>query len=81
MMMMQSRMESEQRERQYRNESEQREHEYQLCQEEKAVAREDACMQRQKMNMMFIAMINKNSWGTTATHQLAPEMLKKYFNV
>jgi hypothetical protein len=60
MMMMQSCMESEQRERQYRNESEQRECEYQLCWEDMAIARKDACVQRQMMNMMFLAMMNRN---------------------
>ncbi len=60
MMMMQSHMESEQREQQYRNASEQQEREYHLCQEEMAIARKNAHAQRQMMNMMFMAMMNRN---------------------
>jgi hypothetical protein len=60
MMIMQSRMKSEQREQQYRNESEQQEREYHLCREEMATARKDAHVQRQMMNMMFMVMMNRN---------------------
>ena len=49
MMMMQNKMDNDQRERQYKSESEQREREYQLRREEMAIAREEACTQRQMM--------------------------------
>jgi hypothetical protein len=54
-------MESEKRE--YRNESEQREREYKLCWEDMVIASMDACAQRQIMNMMFMAMIDRNGGG------------------
>ncbi len=38
----------------------QREQEYQLHREVMAIVREDACMQRQLMNVMMMAMLNKN---------------------
>jgi hypothetical protein len=58
MMMYQSRAESEQRERQFKINAEQRDQEHQLCREEMAIAREDACAQRQNMNVMMMAMLN-----------------------
>jgi hypothetical protein len=68
MLMMQNRMDNEQRERQYKSESEQREREFQLCWEEMAIVREEARAQRQMMsaqtqmmNTMFMAMLNKNT--------------------
>ena len=68
MMMMQNRMDNEQRERQYKSESEQREREFQLCREEMAIARKEAWAQRkmmsaqtQMMNAMFMAMLKKNT--------------------
>jgi hypothetical protein len=60
MMMMQNRLDNEQRERQYESESEQREQEYQLCREEMGIGREDARAQRQMMNIMLMSMLNKN---------------------
>ena len=60
MMMMQNRMDNEQRERQYKSEKEQRDREYELRREEMAIVREDAHAQRQIMNMMLMSMLNKN---------------------
>ncbi len=45
-----------------------------------AIVYKDACAQRQMMNMMFMAMMNRKG-GTTATCQLAPATLKQYFYV
>ncbi len=58
--MYQNRAKLEQRERQSRIDAEQRDREYQLHREEMAIAREDACAQRQLMNVMMMAMLNKN---------------------
>ena len=63
MMMMQNRHESEQREQQNRIDAEQRDWEYQLRREEMAIAREDARAQRQLMNVMLMAMLNRNGVG------------------
>jgi len=63
MMMMQNRHESDQREQQNRIDAEQRDREYQLRREEMAIAREDARAQRQLMNMMLMAMMNRNGGG------------------
>ena len=67
MMMHQSRMESEQREhqnkqreRQHRIDAKLREREYELCREEMAIARKEACAQRQLMNVMMMLLLNKN---------------------
>ena len=60
--MYQSQSESEQRERQSRIDAEQRDREHQLCHEDMAIAREDACAQRQLMNVMTMVMLNRN-WG------------------
>jgi len=67
MMMMQHRLDNEQREQQYKIEYEQREREYELRREEMAIAREDARAQRQMMhaqsqmmNAMFMSMLTKN---------------------
>ncbi len=48
---------------QNRAESEQREREYQLHREEMAIAREDARAHRQLMNVMMMAMLNRNGGG------------------
>jgi len=63
MMMMQNRHESDQREQQNRIDAEQRDREYQLRREEMAIAREDARAQRQLMNVMLMAMLNRNGGG------------------
>ncbi len=39
---------------QHKSDSEQREREYQLRREEMAIAREEACDQRQMMNLLFM---------------------------
>jgi hypothetical protein len=97
MMMYQSRVESEHRERQSKVEAEQRDREYQLRRdemaqgraeleqrerqskveaelrrEEMAIAREDARAQRQVMNMMMMAMINRNAEGGSTQPQPPP---------
>ncbi len=78
MMMMQNRMDNEQRERQYKSESEQREQEFQLFWEEIAIARKEAWAQRQMMsaqmqmmNAVFMAMLNKNT-GDSSNPQPSP---------
>ncbi len=58
--MYQNRAKLEQRESQSRIDAEQRDCEYQLHREEMAMAREDARAQRQLMNVMMMAMLNKN---------------------
>jgi len=77
MMMMQSQAESQQRDREYqlrreekqqreqqnKIDAEQRDREYQLRREEMAIAREDARAQRQLMNVMLMAMLNRNGGG------------------
>ena len=63
MMIMQNRHESDQREQQNRIDAEQRDREYQLRREEMAIAREDACAQRQLMNVMLMAKLNRNGGG------------------
>ncbi len=45
---------------QHKSNSEQREWEYQLRQEEMAIARDEACDQRQMMNLLFMQMLNRN---------------------
>jgi hypothetical protein len=67
MMMHQSWIESEQRERQneqrecqHKIDAELRDCEYQLCREEMAIARKEACTQRQLMNVMMMTLLNKN---------------------
>jgi hypothetical protein len=69
--MYQSRAESEQRERQFKIVAEQRDWEHQLCREEMAIAREDARAQRQLMNMMMMAMLNRNG-GRDSTQPQPP---------
>ncbi len=66
----------EQRERQSKVEAEQRDREYQLRREEMAIAREDACTQRQVMNMMMIAMLNRNGEGGSTQPQPPPRSPK-----
>ena len=67
MMMHQSRMESEQRERQneqrecqHRIDAKLREREYKLCHKEMAIACEEVCVQRQLMNVMMMSLLNTN---------------------
>jgi hypothetical protein len=67
MMMHQSWMESEQRERQneqrehqHRIDAELRERKYKLCCEEMAIVGEEAHAQRELMNVMMMLLLNKN---------------------
>jgi hypothetical protein len=67
MMMHQSRMESEQRERQHeqrdhqrRIDSKLREQKYELCREEMVIVCKEAHTQRQLMNVMMMLLLNKN---------------------
>ncbi len=57
----QNRVESEQRDRQNRIDAEHREHEYELRCEELAVQYEENCAQHQLMNVMMMAILNKNN--------------------
>ncbi len=75
MMMYQNRAESEQRERQSRIDAEQRDREYQLRREEMAIVREDAYAQRQLMNVMMMAMLNRNGGGIVLNLNLPPAAL------
>jgi hypothetical protein len=59
-MMMQNRMDTKQRGQQYKNETEQREREVQLWHEEMAIMQEESLVQRQMMNLMLLAMLNRN---------------------
>ena len=72
MMMYQNRAESEHRERQSRIDAEQRDQEYQLRREEMAIAREDARAQRQLMNVMMMAMLNRIGGGGSTQPQPTP---------
>ncbi len=72
MMMMQGRLDNERREQQNKNKADQREREYQLRRKEMALAREEACEQRQMMNLMFMAMLNKNAGSDTYPHPASP---------
>ncbi len=77
MMMMQNRMDNERREQQHKSDSEQREREYKLRREEMAIVREEACDQRQMMNLMFMQMLNRNRGGTAICHLVpAPRTLR-----
>ncbi len=60
-MMYQNRVESEQRDRQNRIDAERREPEYELHRMELAVQCEENCAQRQLMNIMMMAILNKNN--------------------
>jgi hypothetical protein len=51
---------NEQREHQHRIDAELREHKYKLCRKEMAIACEEACVQRQLMNVMMMSFLNKN---------------------
>jgi homoserine acetyltransferase len=75
MIMYQNQAESEQRERQSRIDAEQRDWEDQLRREETAIAYEDARTQRQLMNVMMMAMLNKNGWGIVLNLDLPPAAL------
>ena len=77
MMMMQNRMDNEQREhrdrqreQQNRIDSEQRDREYQLRREEMAIAREESREQRQLMNLMLMSMLSK--YGGTVNSNPTP---------
>jgi hypothetical protein len=48
---------------QHKRNSEQSKWEYQLHWEEMAIAREEACDQRQMMNLLFMQMLNRNKGG------------------
>ncbi len=48
---------------QHKSDSEQREREYQLRREEMAIVHEEACDQRQMMNLLFMQMLNRNGGG------------------
>ena len=72
MMMMQGRLDNERRGQQNKNEADQREREYQLRREEMALAREEAREQRQMMNLMFMAMLNKNAGNDSNPHPPSP---------
>jgi hypothetical protein len=67
-----NRAESEQRERQSKIDAEQRDREYQLRREEMAIAREDAHAQKQLMNVMMMAMLNRNGGGDSTQPQPPP---------
>jgi hypothetical protein len=60
-MVYQNRVESEQWDRQNRIDTEHREHEYELCCKELAVQHEENCAQQQLMNVMMMAILNKNN--------------------
>jgi hypothetical protein len=47
-----------------------REQEFKLSWEEMVIAHEEAWLQRQMMNVMLMAMLNKNGGGATSTHHL-----------
>jgi hypothetical protein len=72
MMMMQSRLDNERREQQNKNNANQREHEYQLRHEEMALACEEACEQRQMMNLIFMSMVNKNAGSDSNPRPKSP---------
>ena len=71
MMMMQNRMDNEQREQQRRIDSEQRDREYQLRRDEMAMAREETREQRQLMNLMLMSMLRKDG-GTDNSNPTPP---------
>jgi hypothetical protein len=60
-MVYQSRVESEQRDCQNRIDAERREHEYELFCKELAVYCKENCAQRQLMNVMMMAILDKNN--------------------
>ena len=72
MMMMQNRFNNKQREQQYQKESELREWEFQLHREEMAIARKEAHMQCQMMNVMLMTMLNKNEGGDNSNPPPSP---------
>jgi hypothetical protein len=57
----QNRVKLEQRDRQNRIDAERREHEYELRCKELAVKCKENCAQRQLMNVMMMAILNKNN--------------------
>jgi hypothetical protein len=60
-MVNQNRVKSEQRDHQKRIDAERREHEYELCCKELAVQCKENCTQCQLMNVMMMAILNKNN--------------------
>jgi hypothetical protein len=60
-MVYQNRVELEQRDHQNRIDAEQRKHEYELHCKELAVQHRENCAQRQLMNVMMMAILNKNN--------------------
>ncbi len=60
-MVYQNRVESEHRDCQNRIDAERREHEYELCCKELAVQRKENHAQRQLINVMMMAILNKNN--------------------
>jgi hypothetical protein len=59
--MYQNRVKSEQRDRQHRIDAECSEREYELCHEELSVQRKENHAERQLMNVMMMAIINRNN--------------------
>ncbi len=51
---------NKQRDHRHKIDAKQREGKYQLCHEEMVIARKDACVQRQLMNIIMMALLNKN---------------------
>ncbi len=70
-MMMQNKMDNDGREQQNKFDTEQREREYQLRREEMVIAHEEARVQRQLMNLMFMSMLNRNG-GTDNSNPAPP---------
>jgi hypothetical protein len=69
MMIMQNRVDNEQREQQRRIDSKQRDREYELCREEMAMAREETREQRQLMNLM---LMSRKDGGTDSSNPTPP---------
>ncbi len=69
-MVYQNRAESEQRDCQNRIDAECREHEYELCHKELAVQHKENCAQCQLMNVMMMAILNKNNETKINNEQL-----------
>ncbi len=65
MMMIQNQMDNERREQQYKYELDRREEAFQVHCEEMAMACEGASEQRQMMNLILMAMLNKNVGGNS----------------
>ncbi len=76
----QSRVDSEQRERQSKIEAEQREREHQLPHEEMVIAHKDARGQRQLMNIIVMWMLNRNGGKKVLSLNHPPEN-KEFFSL